>query len=214
MEGFQANRNHVDNVGDAYSESDPNDEVLSPATIPPNYPNVASYDPNGPLPPSAEAPLNSPWAAQKRQKTGGREAGTPNQKSRFDLAMSARVYGLRALATMVEIMENPQAPLDLRLRASNDVLDRGFGKPVQSTQISSPTGGPVESRLTIEFIGIPNRAQSSPSTAPQSAPLPAVEWHPNGPVPAPSPTQVDDIIADTISNTIDALPTFKRPWES
>jgi hypothetical protein len=194
MDGFNYNRNHVDNVGPSYSETDPNDAVLSPPQIPPSDPTLP--------------PLNSPWAAQKRQKTGGREAGTPNKQSRFDLAMSARIYGLRALATMVEIMENPQAPLDLRLRASNDVLDRGFGKPVQSTQISSPTGGPVESRLIVEFVGMPNTHPSHVATNSQ----PAVEWHPNGPLPRPS-NAATDAITDAIVNTVQALPTFKRPWE-
>jgi hypothetical protein len=167
------------------------DEVLSPASIPPersNAPIDYTVANNRFAQPGNEVPLNSPWSSQRRQKTGGREAGVPNQRARFDLTMSARVYGLRALATLVEVMENPREAALTRMTAANSILDRGFGKAVQCTQISSPDGGPVQHRMTIEFVGAPpinsnvanirRKGAENPFQRLQNEPPPSYEQNP------------------------------------
>lgn len=90
-----------------------------------------------------------------REKTGGRQKGTPNKVARFDLAKSAKVYGLRALAVAIEIMENEQEAGPVRLAAAKEVLDRGFGRAKQVTEISGIDGEEIQSRLVIEFVGQP-----------------------------------------------------------
>lgn len=91
----------------------------------------------------------------KREKTGGRQKGTPNKVARFDLAKSAKVYGLRALAVAIEIMEDDSEAGPVRLAAAKEVLDRGFGKAKQVTEISGIDGEEIQSRLVIEFVGQP-----------------------------------------------------------
>lgn len=91
----------------------------------------------------------------KRQKTGGRQAGTPNKVARVDMQKSARVFGLRALSVLVDVMEDEDANNSDRISAAKEVLDRGFGKAKQITEVSGIDGEEIQTRLTIEFVGQP-----------------------------------------------------------
>lgn len=129
-------------------------------------------------------------AATTRQKTGGRQKGTPNKVARFDLAKSAKVYGLRALATCIEIMENTDEAGATRLAAAKEILDRGFGKAKQVTEVSGPDGGDIQSRLVIEFVGQP-------------------------PISARVDAQITDKTGEIIDmqlNTV-RVPEQRKPWE-
>lgn len=127
---------------------------------------------------------------KKREKTGGREAGTPNKQARFDLAMSAKVYGLRALATIVEIMEDEDENASNRFNAAKEILDRGFGKARQITEITGLDGEEIQQRLTIQFVG-------------------------QVPVQANVQAQLTDIENKTIDMTLNTVrvPEFRRPWD-
>lgn len=76
----------------------------------------------------------------KGRKTGGRVAGVPNKANR-SLREAAGEYTEEALGVLVTAMrgEMPHAMV-----AADKILDRGHGKPSQSTEISGPNGGPVE----------------------------------------------------------------------
>ncbi len=63
----------------------------------------------------------------KGLKTGGRKAGTPN-KATASLKKAAQDYTDKALATIVQVMEDESAP-NTRLAAAIALLDRGHGKP-------------------------------------------------------------------------------------
>ena len=54
----------------------------------------------------------------------------------------ARAYTRDAVATLVAIMINSDAPATARVSAANAVLDRAWGKPRQDFELSS-TGDPV-----------------------------------------------------------------------
>lgn len=76
----------------------------------------------------------------KREKTGGRTKGTPN-KVTASIRDAAREYTEAALATLVEVMQDKEAPPPARVSAANSLLDRGYGKP--STVIGDEDGNPA-----------------------------------------------------------------------
>lgn len=98
-----------------------------------------------------EAAANVP--VEKRTKTGGRKPGTPNKVARVDIMKSAKIFSLRALGTLVDIMEDIQQPGAVRVSAANSVLERAFGKAKQITEIGGFDGGDIQTKLTIEFVG-------------------------------------------------------------
>lgn len=186
--------------------------------------DIASFSPDGLLPAYGDEDSVEDVLA-KRKKTGGRMKGTPNKQKKFELQQTAKQYGLRALATIVELMDDEDVPPTVRLQAANDVLDRGFGKAKQITEVSGADGGEIQSRLIIEFVGQVPQAQH-----PHSIPLPSnhadhstVDSNPpalgsdliNSPFRQAqtqkfrsAPQDVSDAIARTVQ-----VPVFKRPWE-
>jgi len=57
-------------------------------------------------------------------------------------AVMARGHSAQALATLVAIMTNGEAPATARVSAANAVLDRAWGKPRQDLELFS-AGDPV-----------------------------------------------------------------------
>lgn len=203
---------------DGYYNGD--DEVLSSGEIPGVDPLHISpqSSPNSPRPPTfpsagAPDPTLAYTADGERIKTGGRQKGTPNAKARFDLAMSARVYGLRALATVVEIMEDPDQPPALRLAAASQILDRGYGRPAQVTTHSAPDGGAIQSCLRIEFVGVPPPNSSSSAVQTISPPLPADVIENNANPASRNRPHSPTLDAQTLNSVIQGLPAAKPPWE-
>src|SRR5947209_6183894 len=68
------------------------------------------------------------------------ESRNPNGRSKVDFEMRAlaRSYGPQAIEALVSIALNPEAKDTDRIYASNSLLDRGYGKPVQ--QIEAEVG--------------------------------------------------------------------------
>lgn len=52
----------------------------------------------------------------------------------------AKEYGAAALATLAEVMGDSDAPHNARVAASNALLDRGYGKPMQAVDHSNKDG--------------------------------------------------------------------------
>lgn len=185
---------------------------------------LTSFSPDGLLPAYGDEDSVEDVLA-KRQKTGGRLKGTPNKQKKFELTQTAKQYGLRALATMVEILDNEDAPPTVRLQAANDILDRGFGKAKQIQEITGADGGEIQSRLIIEFVGQLPTAHAQPHSIPlPSNPTTTVDSNPpalgsdliNSPFrqaqTAKFRNQDVSDVSDAIAKTLQ-VPVFKRPWE-
>jgi hypothetical protein len=78
------------------------------------------------------------------RKTGGRTAGTPN-KATADIKAAAKLHGPAALQALADIAMGEEHPPAARVSAAIALLDRGFGKPSQSVELTGAEGGPVES---------------------------------------------------------------------
>lgn len=174
----------------------------------------------------------------KRKRTGGREKGTPNKQKKFELMKTMQLYGLRAAATMIEIMEDEALPPTVRLDAANKVIEYGFGKAKQVVEHGGMDGDEIKSRLIIEFVGqlpqIDSTTSSSFSDASASSTEPAAQqlpsnnvasnalnspfrnaqlgrapWTPENSASLHNKNQdVTDVIHKTVS-----VPVFTNPWE-
>ncbi len=92
-----------------------------------------------------------------KTKTGGRQKGTPN-KITADLKKLASAHGpeaIKAILALAKTAENETT----RLAAWRELLDRGYGKPAQFSEIGSKGGAPLT--LVIE-TGVPSRAIEPP----------------------------------------------------
>ena len=76
------------------------------------------------------------------ERRGGRKLGTPN-KVTVELAGLARVYTPDALAALIGVMNDPEAPAAARVSAASAVLDRGHGKPRQALEHGGDGGGAI-----------------------------------------------------------------------
>ena len=68
---------------------------------------------------------------------GSREAATKKQQA--TIAELARSHAPAALKALVEISRECESP-SARVAASNSILDRAFGKPVQAMDVSNSDG--------------------------------------------------------------------------
>jgi hypothetical protein len=92
-----------------------------------------------------------PPSANKRQKvpgSGGSRKGIPN-KATADIKAAAAIHGPAALQALISIAENDEAPPSSRVAAAVALLDRGFGKPSQSTELTGKDGGPIMGRIEL-----------------------------------------------------------------
>lgn len=65
----------------------------------------------------------------------GRPKGVPN-KATASIRDAAREYTERALLTLAEVMADEEQPAAARVSAANALLDRGYGKPSQSVDVT------------------------------------------------------------------------------
>lgn len=76
------------------------------------------------------------------QKTGGRQAGTPN-KATVDVKEAAQAFTADALNVLASIMRNEDSPSAARVSAASVLLDRGHGKPKQSLDVDATVAATV-----------------------------------------------------------------------
>ena len=74
-----------------------------------------------------------------KREGAGRKPGVPNKLTQ-SMKEKAAKHGDAALAKLVELLASEDEAI--RLRAANDLLDRGFGKPAQVHQ-GDESGGPM-----------------------------------------------------------------------
>ena len=82
----------------------------------------------------------------RRQKFGGRKAGTPNRVT-WEMRDAARQYGPQALATLVGLMRSSRSE-KVRVACADLLLDRGYGRvpqavagPLVNVNFGMPAGG-------------------------------------------------------------------------
>lgn len=80
----------------------------------------------------------------------GNPGGRPKQVHR--LRELAQEKTEAALNTLVEIMENQDAPPSSRVQAACAILDRGHGKPIQMTEITGKDGEDLFEHLSDKEI--------------------------------------------------------------
>lgn len=79
----------------------------------------------------------------KGQKTGGRQAGTPN-KATQELKDLARAHTAAAVTELARLSVSAESET-ARVAAINSLLDRGHGKPAQSIGLGQAEDlGPVQ----------------------------------------------------------------------
>lgn len=69
------------------------------------------------------------------------QSGNPLGRPKAALAVRdlAREHTEGALKTLVDIAYNPKSPAAARVQAASAILDRGWGKPIQSSQSVTAT---------------------------------------------------------------------------
>lgn len=84
----------------------------------------------------------------KREKAGRKRGslGKVTVLIKASLAETCKAYTAEAVGTLVECMLCAGAPWAARTKASEAILERGHGKPVQANTHSGPDGGPIETK--------------------------------------------------------------------
>lgn len=104
-------------------------------------------------------------------KVGGKRPGAGRPKgskskataeARATISERAKEYTDEALQALADILKSQNAPAAAKVSAATALLDRGYGKPVQSTELSGPDGGPVQTdgTISVQFVN-PSDDQAS-----------------------------------------------------
>lgn len=84
------------------------------------------------------------------RKTGGRQKGSFN-KDVTSVRHLAQPYGPEAIQVLVDAMRNTEKP-ELSVNAAQQLLDRAYGRPTNSTEISGKDGAPVGLKVNVHFV--------------------------------------------------------------
>jgi hypothetical protein len=77
-------------------------------------------------------------------KTGGRQKGATN-KVAADIKALAQEHGPDAVKTLAEIMKDVSVSPAARVAAAKELIDRGYGKAMQTTELTGKDGAPLQS---------------------------------------------------------------------
>lgn len=86
-------------------------------------------------------PQSSKKAGQFEKGRSGNPGGRP--KIPEEVKDAARAHTMDAIRTLAEVCRGKKMSPAARVSAATALLDRGWGKPVQTSEISGPGGGPV-----------------------------------------------------------------------
>jgi phage gp46-like protein len=93
-------------------------------------------------------------------KVGGKRPGAGRPKAskskataeaRATISERAKEYTDEALQALADILKSQNAPAAAKVSAATALLDRGYGKPVQSTELSNPDGS-LNNQPTIQIV--------------------------------------------------------------
>lgn len=78
------------------------------------------------------------------------KSGNPGGRPKEDVSLKllARAKTQQAINTLVSIMTSKKAPAAARVTAACALLDRGYGKPTQVTELTGADGGPIETMVS------------------------------------------------------------------
>lgn len=89
---------------------------------------------------------------KSKSNAGGKRAGAGRKKGSVDRATAeqkatlmevARTHTETAINVLVQVAQASESDA-ARVSAANAILDRGYGKPSQSHEVSGADGGPIE----------------------------------------------------------------------
>lgn len=87
---------------------------------------------------------NATQRAGFKKGQSGNPSGRPKRTvEELDLIAACKAKTPAALETIVEIMYNGEQEKS-RLTAAQYIIDRGYGKPVQQTELTGKNGAPIE----------------------------------------------------------------------
>jgi Family of unknown function (DUF5681) len=83
------------------------------------------------------------------------QSGNPKGRPKIlgEVQELARVHSPKAIALLVEIVNDPQAPAAARVSAANSILDRAYGKPPQALEHS---GDGITLQVTTGILRAPD----------------------------------------------------------
>jgi hypothetical protein len=84
-------------------------------------------------------------------KSGGRQKGTVN-KNTADIKALAQQYGAQAIETLVTLMQQADSA-QAQIAAAKELLDRGYGKPVQANEITGKDGESLHWAFSVARAG-------------------------------------------------------------
>lgn len=88
------------------------------------------------------------------ERRGGRQKGTKNKSTLAiseegkNISALAREHGPRAMLVLSELLNSEEE--DVRLKASQALLDRGYGRPAQTTILAGDKDNPLEMHGKLE----------------------------------------------------------------
>lgn len=85
------------------------------------------------------------------RKGAGRPKGKVSQAKRT-IAEMAKEHGEKALSVLVEVATDLETPPQARVAAANALLDRGYGKPMQTVDNTSSDGTMTPQVITRTII--------------------------------------------------------------
>lgn len=94
------------------------------------------------------------------------KSGNPGGRPKVvaEVQKHAREYSKEAMETLVEIMRDKKAPQAARGVASNSILDRAYGKPLQSNVVANLGAGKRPEQMSDdELLAVINAPQEHDS---------------------------------------------------
>jgi hypothetical protein len=90
------------------------------------------------------------------------QSGNPGgqHKNTVELRALARQHTAQAVAVLAEIMMDTQAPPSARVNAVSQLLDRGFGRPVQ--EVTGPDGASLLGDIIIKLVKADKPVETPP----------------------------------------------------
>jgi hypothetical protein len=76
----------------------------------------------------------------------GRKPGSKTRAgadARVDVRILAAAYTKDALAALVDIVRDPKSPAAAKVMAARELLDRGWGRAMQTHELTGAEGGPL-----------------------------------------------------------------------
>lgn len=67
-------------------------------------------------------------------------------------AMAAKQYALKAIEYQASVMNDPGEKTENRLKASEYIVTRAWGKPVEAIELSGDEENPIRQKITVELV--------------------------------------------------------------